>query len=253
MSGRIRTIKPELLTDGKAVGLSDAAWRLWVSSWLLADDTGRFPAEPLIVAGQIFPGRKFTEVSRALSEVSNKGFVTLYKVNGEQFGQINGWSRHQKINRPSGPKFPAPCEGFSEDSVSPHGALDADHDRDHDRDHDLSCSTSAQPQVERENFDFESVYQSYPRRAGKVRGLNLARTKIQSPAKFAQMESAAQEMAELWRNADRAQMKFCPQFDTWVSKDRWRDDAQIGPDGQSNEPGRRSLADTPGGGARRLA
>lgn len=134
--GRIRSIKPEILTDAKACRLSDAAWRLWVSTWVLADDLGRCPADPWILGGQVFPQRALTEVSGALSELSSSGLVRCYEVNGDAYLEISGFTRHQKINRPSGPKFPAPSGGFTEPSVSPHGALYADRDRDHDRDHD---------------------------------------------------------------------------------------------------------------------
>ena len=47
MSGRIRTIKPELLDDAVTAGLSDMAFRLFVSSIVLADDYGRLRARVL--------------------------------------------------------------------------------------------------------------------------------------------------------------------------------------------------------------
>ena len=54
MAGRIRSIKPELLEDEKAAALSDAAWRLFVSSWLLADDYGCFRAGPRYLAALVW-------------------------------------------------------------------------------------------------------------------------------------------------------------------------------------------------------
>ena len=124
--GRIRTIKPEILTDAKTVGLSDTSWRFFVSLFVLADDCGRLPAEDLILTGQIFPGRASRITHGALTECSDMGLVRAYSVRGQKFVEICGWSKHQKINRPSGPKFPAPCDAFSEDSVSAHGRLSED-------------------------------------------------------------------------------------------------------------------------------
>jgi hypothetical protein len=140
MAGRIRTVKPELLTDSKAARLSDTAWRLFVSSWLLADDAGRLPADEVILAGSVFPGRDARECSRALDELSRAGLVTVYEVREQRYAEIRGWKRHQKIDRPSGPKFPGPSDASPLDSTSPREdsrALDADHDHDHDHDLDL--------------------------------------------------------------------------------------------------------------------
>ena len=54
MAGRIRTIKPELLEDEVASSLSDSAWRLFVSSWLLADDHGNFRAGRRYLAASVW-------------------------------------------------------------------------------------------------------------------------------------------------------------------------------------------------------
>ncbi len=134
--GRIRTLKPELLTDAKTARLSDTAWRMFVSALLLADDAGRLPADDVVVGGQVFPGRSFTEASRALVELSKASLVDLYEVRGQRYAEIRGFTKHQKIDRPSGPKFPAPSEAIVEPSSSPRRALDADHDHDHDLDRD---------------------------------------------------------------------------------------------------------------------
>lgn len=81
----------------------------------------------------------------------------------------------------------------------------------------------------RERFDFAAIYAMYPRKVGKARGLKLCASKVKSEQKYQQLASAAQEMERLWSGATRDQLKFCPQFDTWVSKDRWLDAEQQGP------------------------
>lgn len=114
---RIRSIKPEILPDAKAGRLSHEAWRLWVSSWTLADDTGRLPADPTMLAGQVFWGCP-ADVPRALKELEKSGLVRVYKVRGDTYMEIRGFARHQKIDRPSGPKYPGP-EDAREPSTSP--------------------------------------------------------------------------------------------------------------------------------------
>ena len=146
--GRIRTIKPEILTDAKAVKLSDMAWRLWVSTWVLADDEGRFPADPMILAGNVFPGRSTKVVEKTLAEVCRAGMISVYVVNGDRYGLISGWKRHQKINRPSPARFPAPCGPLTEDSLNAHGGLTEGSCKDLDLDLDLDLQTQTPTRAE---------------------------------------------------------------------------------------------------------
>jgi len=147
MAGRIRSIKPEILSDAKAARLSDRAWRLWVSMWILCDDCGLLPADADYLGSQVFWGTADRSAARGLAELVKVGLVQLYVVNGQQFGKICGWSKHQKIDRPSGPKFPAPTEE-SRTLANPREesrGLDADHDHDHDHDRDRDRDQRATP------------------------------------------------------------------------------------------------------------
>jgi len=67
-----------------------------------ADDQGRFRATPREVKVECFPyhdGLKLTEVARALEALAapHVGFVELYEVDGEQYGWMPGWFRHQQL------------------------------------------------------------------------------------------------------------------------------------------------------------
>ncbi len=159
MPGRIRTIKPEILTDEKSAGLSHEAWRLWVSMFVMADDVGNLPAAARLLTAQAFWAQP-ADTARALRELERAGLVSLYRVHGQDFATIVGFRRHQKINRPSGAKYPSPDTadphgGLSEGSVRAHRLLSegslGDHDHDHDRDHDLLAAsplaTAGPPQV----------------------------------------------------------------------------------------------------------
>lgn len=109
MSGRIRTIKPELLEDAKTAELEHDEWRLFVSLLLLADDYGNLRADPRQVTGSVFwarePSRDTRELLQRLSDV---GLVTLYTVSGQPYAAITNWSRHQKVDKPSKPRVPGP-------------------------------------------------------------------------------------------------------------------------------------------------
>lgn len=110
MSGRIRTIKPEVLEDAVSVSLSDAAWRLWVSSWLLADDHGCLRAHDAYLAANVWQdtSRQVAEVRRELCEV---GLWTVYTVRGQLYACVTGWSKHQRVDNAGKRRVPGPDEG----------------------------------------------------------------------------------------------------------------------------------------------
>ena len=111
MAGRIRTIKPELLEDEKAATLSDAAWRLFVSSWLLADDHGRFRAGARYLAAQVWQDTTKSAVAEAaLAELADASRIRIYRVDGDTYAEIPTWARHQRIDNAGkeGKKVPIP-------------------------------------------------------------------------------------------------------------------------------------------------
>lgn len=52
---RIRTIKPEFWVSESMGRLSRDARLIFVGLWSLADDYGRFRADPRLIAGQLLP------------------------------------------------------------------------------------------------------------------------------------------------------------------------------------------------------
>lgn len=111
MAGRIRTIKPELLEDDKTAKLSHEGWRCFVSLILLADDYGNFRAHPALLDGAVFWGcGSVAGIGRLLRELGEASLVTLYEVRGQTYGHINGWSKHQRVDKPGKPRCPGPKE-----------------------------------------------------------------------------------------------------------------------------------------------
>jgi hypothetical protein len=126
VAGRIRTIKPEVLDDEIAAALPHLAWRLWVSSWLLADDQGNFRANPNLLLGQVFWAtptgiEEFRQAVRILAtcktpandsresrESGANGLWLLYRVKNQPYAHITGWDPHQRVDRPGKPRCPGP-------------------------------------------------------------------------------------------------------------------------------------------------
>lgn len=119
MAGRIRTIKPEMLEDVRTAELSDGAFRLFIGALLLADDEGRLRADVRYLTGQVFWGApedstcSRDQVARARRELVEASILVLYTVRGQEYGLLRTFKKHQKIDRPSGPKCPGPDEADS--------------------------------------------------------------------------------------------------------------------------------------------
>jgi hypothetical protein len=116
---RIRTLKPEMWADEKIGALTRDARLLFVGLITMADDEGRFRALPSGILGHVFPYDE--DASRRLEkwmrELETQGLVLRYEADGFTYGSLNGWGRHQKINRPTASSLPAPW------SLNGHGEI----------------------------------------------------------------------------------------------------------------------------------
>src|ERR1700722_3513210 len=106
---RIRSIKPEFWTSEQVMECSMNTRLMFIGMWNFADDLGRMPHSPKTIKAQIFPSDDLTSenVRGMINELSSKGLVMIYAVDGKEFLQITGWS-HQRIDKPQKPKHPAP-------------------------------------------------------------------------------------------------------------------------------------------------
>lgn len=123
MSGRIRSIKPELLEDAVTAGLSDMAFRLFIACILLADDYGNLRFEPAWLRGQVYWSCDVDseQFSSAFTELSV--LVTPYIVKGQRYGAIKNWSKHQKVSHPGKPRVPGLAEALPKVSGDPLESL----------------------------------------------------------------------------------------------------------------------------------
>lgn len=120
---RIRTLKPEILEDEKTSALSDAAFRLFVSMIVLADDHGNVRADVRWLAGQIWwQHEPKPNVLLALVELSNARLISVYGVRGGTYATLPGWTRHQRIDNAGKGRVPSPDDSDSQlVKVDEHG------------------------------------------------------------------------------------------------------------------------------------
>lgn len=104
---RIRSIKPEFWSSEQVMACSPIARLLFIGIWNFADDAGRMKFSARTIKAQVFPGDDTTieAVRGMLDELSAKGLIEVYSVDGVEFFQVTGW-HHQRIDKPQKAKHP---------------------------------------------------------------------------------------------------------------------------------------------------
>jgi hypothetical protein len=118
---RIRSIKPEFWRSRHVAQLSWDLRLLFVGLWSYVDDNGVgiddpwqitadvFPVEPDPVAARAKVEEGLARLSREVREPSPTPFIVRYAVGGKRYLYITGWP-HQRIDKPSKPRYPLPPE-----------------------------------------------------------------------------------------------------------------------------------------------
>lgn len=108
--GRIRSIRPELPHSATLGACSRDARYLFVLLFTLADDEGRLRGHERLLASLLFPFDLDAGdlVGGWLTELSAQRSVIRYTVDGVDLLAIPGWHRHQRIDKPTPSRLPAP-------------------------------------------------------------------------------------------------------------------------------------------------
>lgn len=119
MPGRIRTVKPEFLTD---VDLWEAHFAtglplhlVYLGLWCHADREGRFEWSPRYLKTQILPYCEDIDMAECLDALAAFGFLLKYRPRGDAAGKLYGavitFASHQVINnRERSSLLPAPAD-----------------------------------------------------------------------------------------------------------------------------------------------
>lgn len=118
---RIRTIKPEFPQSETIGRLSREARLLFVQLWTVADDAGRARASSRVLASLLYPFDDDAKdlIDEWLCELVSNDCLFFYEADGNRYLQITNWLKHQKIDRPSASRIPAPEDGIRETLASP--------------------------------------------------------------------------------------------------------------------------------------
>ena len=128
---RIRTIKPEAFASESLGAVSLTAERTFFGLLTQADDHGRFRDQPAVITGLLWslrPEHGPVDVEDDLTQLASSHLICRYEGDdGKRYLHIVTWRQHQKINRPSGVRFPAcpdhDVEQLSHGAPQPHGGV----------------------------------------------------------------------------------------------------------------------------------
>jgi len=101
---RIRSVKPQFWLDERLGSIPRDARLLYIGLWNLSDDQGVFEWRPARIRVQLFPyDNDITgdDIERWLDMLAETGDVESYQHNGQQFGYIRTFLKHQEIKKPS--------------------------------------------------------------------------------------------------------------------------------------------------------
>jgi hypothetical protein len=109
---RIRTVKPEFWTSEQVATCSPSARLLFIGLWSFCDDGGVHPASIKRLKMEVFPADALDDgkMEGLIGELVRADLIREFDADGERFWHVTGWSRHQKIERPT-IRHPRPPEG----------------------------------------------------------------------------------------------------------------------------------------------
>ena len=265
---RIRTVKPEFW-DSPGIETLNPMWRLlYIAMWNWADDTGRGKAEARELMGFAFPrdeDMSLGEFRRGLGEVRRVFGVNFYRVDGRSYYSIPSWEKHQKIDKRSGSRWPAPEDGEPYDptekpqvraSVGGHSEEPAEAppsvrresgagtgeqgnrgtgevttlfnaaDAPIERDHTTTEPTTDYP------ADFEDFWNTYPRRQKKRDALK-AFTNAKKRATLPAIIAGAEQLRDDPNRVDQ----YTPLAASWLNANGWEDEP-LPPRHNNHQPSR---------------
>lgn len=123
---RIRTIKPDFFTSLTIADLTPEQRLTFIGLWTHVDDAGRAVDDSRLIKAAVWPldERTAADVEQDLAALTESSLITRYVVEGRPYMAVRGWREHQKINRPTPSRYPAPEQGESSPTPTPTSGND---------------------------------------------------------------------------------------------------------------------------------
>lgn len=106
---RIRSIHPNTPTDPDLAAIPIPGRLLFIYSWTIADDAGNLERSPRGMKMALFPGDEsmtVKKIEKIVDALIEGRFYLPYEVDGKAFLHVRSFKKYQKIDHPTGPRFP---------------------------------------------------------------------------------------------------------------------------------------------------
>lgn len=110
---RIRTIKPEFFTSLTVADLTPEQRLTFIGLWTHCDDEGRAVDDARLIKAAVWPldDRTAADVEGDLRALTERSLINRYTLSRKPYLAVTGWREHQRINRPTPSRLPAPEQG----------------------------------------------------------------------------------------------------------------------------------------------
>ena len=95
---RARNIKPSFFTNDDLGELKPLARLLFIGLWAIADYKGCFEYKPKRLKIQVLPYDD-CNIEELANDLDKSGFISIYSVQGQQYGKVLNFSKHQNPHK----------------------------------------------------------------------------------------------------------------------------------------------------------
>lgn len=225
-------IRDGILTSYRIDRLDAAGERFYFRLMLVADDYGRFSADPRILRSSVFPLKddvRTADITRWLAACDEAGLLRLYNVGGKEYLEILDF---RQAIRAKESKYPHPNTGCDADAMQmrrtcgAHVPVDEDGDGDEGGRYPARGAGAHTPAPAREEMPG-----GYPKSVEEVMAIAAdPRCAVEISREQAEAYFLARDTAD-WIDAARRKIqpgKVYSDLRRWVMKDRQRDGGTAG-------------------------
>jgi hypothetical protein len=219
--------------SGQIAKLTKPARLLYIGTITIADDDGRFKANPSLLRSKVFPlddDVKIADVTTWLKEIIDVGLIVVYTVGFDEYAFHPNWTRYQTLraDRKKDSLIPPPSDDnqVSTECQPDVGQVTAEG----------KVSKVSKDKVSKAKIGelFESFWVEYPNKTAKKKALE----KFTVVFKELQEGDADILLGEILAGLGRAKKspqwtkdsgQYIPHPTTWLNQERWRDEGTVAP------------------------